>query len=336
MPDPEFASPATILDVARRAGVSRTTVSRVLNDPDRVSDETLQRVRRAAADLQYVPSAAARSLRSGRSGTIALLAGDIAQPFHGGLAKAVAQSAEARNMSLVLSDLDRSGRRLAELLTRLPRQGVDGIIIATEVGLTPPAARAALRDVLGQGVPIVVTVGEHAMPALVTVHANYEGIARAATERLLERGCRHLVLLIGVDEGYHARRLTAGFIDGRTDATDTVVLDGRYEFADAERAVGKHLDAGNPVDGLVVATLPMALGATQALASRGLLVPEHVAMIVCEDVPLAGFVSPGLTTAGIPASDYGEELVRVLDGAIRGVHVEHTALQPQVTVRQSG
>jgi LacI family transcriptional regulator len=334
VPDPESVSPATILDVARLAGVSRTTVSRVLNYPDRVSEDTLRRVRAAADELRYVPSTAARSLRSGRSGTIALLSGDIAQPFHGGLAKAVALSAEARGMSLVLSDLDRSGRRLAELLARLPRQGIDGIIIATEIGFDPPAARAALVEATGLGVPIVVTVGEHDLPELVTLHADFEAIAGLATARLRDRGCRELALLVGIEEGFHARQLRLGF-EATAVTSAPVVLDGKYTFSEAEDAVLKHLAAGKPLDGLVVATLPMALGAWQALGTRGLRVPDDVAIVVCEDVPLAGFVRPGITSVGITASDYGEQLVQALDDAIRGIRSAPDSLLPRLLARES-
>jgi DNA-binding LacI/PurR family transcriptional regulator len=339
VPDPESVSPAepvspaTILDVARLAGVSRTTVSRVLNYPDRVSEDTLRRVRKAADELRYIPSTAARSLRSGRSGTIALLSGDIAQPFHGGLAKAVALSAEARAMSLVLSDLDRSGRRLVEQLSRLPRQGIDGIIIATEVGFAPPAARAALREAIELGIPMVVTVGEHDMPELVTLHANFEAIARLAADRLIGRGCRAFALLVGIEEGYHSRQLRLGF--AAASGSEPVVLDGKYKFAEAEHAVLEHLDAGKPLDGLVVATLPMALGAAQAIESRGLRVPDDVAIVVCEDVPLAGFVRPGITSVGVEATDYGEQLVQALDDAIRGVRSVQEPLEPRLIARAS-
>jgi DNA-binding LacI/PurR family transcriptional regulator len=333
VPDPESASPATILDVARRAGVSRTTVSRVLNYPDRVSDDTLRRVRAAADELHYIPSSAARSLRSGRSGTIALLSGDIAQPFHGGLARAVVLSAEARAMSLVLSDFDRSGRCLVDLLARLPRQGVDGIIIATDVGFAPPAARAALREAIDLGMPIVVTVGDHDMPELVTLHADFQAIAGLATERLKERGCRDLALLVGIEEGFHARQLRRGF--SAAGMSSSAVLDGNYTFAEAEQVVREHLDAGRPLDGLVVASLPMALGAWQALAARGRRVPDDVAIVVCEDVPLAGFVRPGITSVGVEATDYGEQLVQALDDAIRGLRPTVDSLLPRLIARDS-
>ena len=331
---------ATILDVAKLAGVSRTTVSRVLNEPDSVSESLLARVREAAALLNYVPSNAARSLRSGRTGTIALLVGDISQPFHGRLAKAVAQAARARGMSLVLGDLDHSEEVLNEFLSRLPKQGVDGIIIATADNVTSARTRSGIADAISQGVAVVLTMREPSMPNVPALQVDYTEIGRQATARLLADGSS-VALMVGQRDANLGRQLVDGYLAAVTDAggdlvaAASLIVEGGYTFEQSERVVCDLLDHEHPVNGIVVATIPMALGVIHAIEDRGLSVPQDIAVIVCEDVPLAAYTRPGVTTVGVDTDQHGESIVRLLESTIRAEKMSAAPLDIRLTPRQS-
>lgn len=297
-------------------------MSRVYNEPENVSSETLERVRAAAAELQYAPSSLARSLRSGRSGMIALLVGDIAQPFHGALAQAVADVARRRGLRLMLFDLGHSPAQLAAVLRDLPRQAVDGAIIATadnidlpEVGAAIQECRAARLSVV-LGVPSAAGVQESA-GAVEVDHAAGVGMALAA---LADRGSTRPVVLLGAPGGPLAQRMAAGIGSARA-------LSTAYDF-DSTRAAVRGL---TDVDGIVAATTPMALGALAAFAETGRVVP----VVVCEEVPLASQVTPALSTAAVDPRDIAHEMLRLLTDDLDGRHPQARPLRPQLIRRDS-
>jgi DNA-binding LacI/PurR family transcriptional regulator len=314
-------SAATILDVARVARVSRTTVSRVLNEPDRVTEATLARVRHAMDELRYVPNTAARGLRAGRTGLIALLVGDIAQPFHGTLAKAVASAAEQNGLGVVLYDLGHSTARLEDVLRKLPQQGVDGIIIATADDVSTPTVRAALDDCLHHGIVVVASLEYFGDGQVTTIDIDYTIGAKLAGDALRDAGFTAPALMVGDAASPIARLLAIG-------ARPTQVIDAAYSFDAAEEAV--HTLAPD-IDSLIVATLPMALGAVAGLAAVGRILP----LVVCEATSLTRQVRPSFSTAAVPPEDIGEEMVRLVDAAIRGVPVERHTLVARLQRRDT-
>lgn len=312
---------ATILDVARRAGVSRTTVSRVLNEPDRVSPDTLKRVQDAAEALNYAPNSFARGLRSGRTGVIALLVGDISQPFHGSLAQAVAAAAEERGLGVMLYDLGHSTARLESVLRKLPRQGVDGLIIATADDISTAAVADAVADARAQGLAVVTGVEQFGVEGIAFVRTEHAEAPRLALEKLAAAGAQRPALLLGDKHGPIGRQLVLG-------AGEATVIEAGYSFsraADAVHALGPEHDA------LVVTTIPMALGAMSALAAIGRQLP----IIVCEEVPLAAHVTPAFSTAAVPPEETGREMVRLMAALLDGTQVEPRVLRPVYTGRES-
>lgn len=314
-------SAPTILDVARHAGVSRTSVSRVLNEPDRVSPAILKRVHDAAEALHYVPNNIARGLRSGRTGLIALLVGDIAQPFHGSLAQSVARAAEIRGMGVVLYDLAHSTVRLDDVLRKLLRQGVDGIILATADDISTEPIKATISACLAQGLPIVTGVEQAGVDGVDTVHADHSEGARLAVKALRQAGSKSPALLVGDATSPLARQLIIG-------AGGATVIVTEYSFEAAVEAV-LALDAD--IDALIIATLPMALGATSALAGQNRKIP----VVVCEEVPLAHQVTPSFTTSAVATEATGEEMVRLVAAAIDHTTVERTQLRARLIRRET-
>ncbi|WP_347877950.1 LacI family DNA-binding transcriptional regulator [Salinibacterium sp. ZJ454] len=327
-PLPEGFSPPTILDVARRAGVSRTTVSRVLNEPDSVSKDALVRVQQAAAELNYVPSSVARSLRSGRSGTIALLVRDFAQPFNGALAKAVAHAADTRGLNVVLADLGSDDDRLAPVVSRLSRQGVDGIIIATGDDVASGAVYDALAAATARGIAVGITVGDPGDLDISALRVDYRQVGAAATAHLVERGARNIVLLPGPTGGFHSGELRDGYLQSITGHGPERVAWTGYSYDDSLRALTSQLSSDPVVDGIVVGTVPIALGAIRALEAFGLRVPGDVALISCEELPLARHARPAISSMAIDIDRVGHEMVRMVSVAMGGGMPEPIALHP--------
>ncbi|MFD7160556.1 LacI family DNA-binding transcriptional regulator [Kribbella sp. NPDC059898] len=327
---------ATISDVARLAGVSPSTVSRVLNQPEAVIEAKRDRVLTAIAELDYRPSSAARNLRRGSFDTLALLVGDIAQPFHGALAKAVQRAADEQGYSVLLCDLDHSRERLVALLHSLPKRGVDGIIIATADNMNVPPVQAALGELLTQGVAAICgsqSIRSLNVPALLTDRV---AVARDATAHLLEQRRWPIVFLGGGPSTALTREARKGYekacrAAGRESA-ELLVADGDYRAEAAELSIAELLRAGVRPQGIVADNTPMALGAARALASHGLAVPSDVGIVSCEDVPLGEYMQPSLSSIRTDMDDYGRRLVDVLVTAIAGGEVPARTLIPHKLV----
>ncbi|KUL55382.1 hypothetical protein ADL22_00340 [Streptomyces sp. NRRL F-4489] len=323
---------ATISDVARAAGVSPATVSRVLNHPDIVVAEKRNRVLAAVARLNYQPSSAARGLRSGTFDTLALLVGDISQPFHGRLAKAIEQAAEAKGYSVLLCDLDHRTDRLLGFLASLPKRGVDGILLATADDLDTPPVRDALAHLLEQGVAAVSTsqrLPGLSVPAMVM---DYAAAAREATAHLLDRGRWPVACLSGNASSAYSRQILAGYRAACRAAGRRVprrmVLDGDFQAGPARRAMADVLASGTKPEAVLAANVPMALGALRAAADSGLSVPGDLAVISCEDVPMAEYLRPSLSAVGTDLDTYGRQAVELLVAAIEGETVAPVAPMP--------
>ncbi|GLU91136.1 LacI family DNA-binding transcriptional regulator [Agromyces sp. NBRC 114283] len=325
---------ATILDVARLAGVSRTTVSRVLNEPERVTPDTLAKVRAAADRLNFVPSAAARSLRNGRTGTIALLVGDVSQPFHGGLAKTISHEADDLGYSVMLYDLAHSETRLRRVLEKLPKQGVDAVVLATADALVEPETLQALDVLHEHGIPVLTTVDRDDARHALSLGFDYREPARAATSAMAGSGHGPVALLVGTGIGPLGRQLVAGYLDALSPGAPELVVETPYDFDGAQAAAAALLDRAS-VGGILAATVPMAIGAIRAAEARGLRVPDDLVVLSGEEVPLAAQVRPAITTLSAAAERNGHAIMRLLADALAGRDAPRPPLEAELVVRES-
>jgi DNA-binding LacI/PurR family transcriptional regulator len=265
---------AKISDVARAAGVLPATVSCVLNQPDIVTPDKRDRVLAAIARLP------------------AQCAAPRAGPWNGRLAKAVELAAEERGYSILLCDLDHRRDRLTGFLRSLPKRGIDGILIATADDLDVPEVHEALTAFLAQGIAAVTASRRLQSVPVPAVVVDPTSAARDATRHLLDLGRWPIAYLGGGRGSAYSQRLADGYRATCRDAghrtTSRLLLDGGFQTEAARRAVANLLAEVTVPHGLVVANVPMAFGALRALADRGLRVPDDVAIIVCEDVPMAG------------------------------------------------
>jgi DNA-binding LacI/PurR family transcriptional regulator len=322
-----MSSPPTLEQVAALAGVSRATVSRVVNGSPKVSPVVRAQVERAVAKLGYVPNRAARSLVTRRADSVALVASEpharfFSEPFFAGMVRGVSGALAETGVQLLL--LIAQGLPDRQRLQRYVVGGhVDGVLLASLHGDDPlPGAleRAGVPAVLvgrpaGRGV-------DRGAPASY-VDADNRGGAGKAVDHLARRGRRRIATITGpLDMGVGLDRLE-GYRDGLGAAGLTVDEDlveaGDFTEEGGAAAMARLLARpGPPVDAVFAASDLMAAGALRALRVAGRRVPEDVAVVGFEDSAVARYAQPPLTTVRQPIEEMGRQATRMLLAKIAG------------------
>jgi LacI family transcriptional regulator len=327
---------AKISDVASLAGVSTAAVSRILSGDAklRVTDETRERVLAAARELRYVPNNAARSLRTARTRTIALVVPDVTSAVYAELARGAEDEAEARGYALVLGRAERlEGDR--DGLHRLIAEGrVDGVILQLPDG----ASLSTLDDLVGRDTPIVVInsvdEGSHS-----TIVLDDEAGIRTAFDHLRSLGHTAIGYVGGTAANSTALRRLAAYRAAMAEAGLAVNEEWVTALGytgDEGRAAVAALVTGPMPSALVVANLNAGLGVLAEIHERGLRVPTDISIIAMHDVWYADATWPPITTVRMPLRELGAAAVaRVLadDGA--ATHDVITAPVPELRLRAS-
>lgn len=325
-------------DVADLAGVSMKTVSNVVRGFEHVSDDMRSRVQRAIDELDYRPDARGRSLATGRSGMLALVFADVRIPYFSELAHTVSALAADRGYRLLLEQTDGTLEGERAVVSAAEAGIVDGVLFQPS-RLTSTEIARHRRDV-----PVVL-LGEAPAPISVD-HVMIDNVAaaRAATLHLAALGRRRIGFL-GHEEGgqtYTSKVRLLGYQEGLEEAglpldMSLLVASAEVESGAASSALTHALDAGVEFDAIVCRDDLAAIGALRALAERGIRVPEEIAITGWDDVAMASFTSPSLTTVkpdltGLAASalDMLQERVDGFDGVGR-----HRLAEWSLIVRES-
>ncbi|HEY8867990.1 MAG TPA: LacI family DNA-binding transcriptional regulator [Candidatus Limnocylindrales bacterium] len=311
--------PATIADVARRAGVSTATVSRALSGVGRARPETLARVRDAARELGYRPSSVAQSLKFRTTRTLGLIITDIENPFFPQLVRAVEDAAVAEGYAVFLCNAADDVDREAGYLELLVDRRVDGVVIAAS------SLGGRHREWLA-GAPIPVVLVNCSAPGveLPSISSDNRAGGRMAVEHLLALGHRRIGHITATTRHTDA----PDRLQGARDALSAAGMDGKalpVAMSDAgvaggERAAGELLDQGTGLTAIFTYNDLTAIGAMRAVRARGLRVPQDVSIVGFDDIDLASFVDPPLTTVAQSTGAMGRWAVeRLTEGlATRG------------------
>jgi LacI family transcriptional regulator len=322
---------ATIADVALRSGVSTATVSRILSGSAPARPETRERVLAAARDLGYRPSAIARALKRRETRTLGLVVTDITNPFYPQVVRAVEVAAHELGYGIILANGgDDPARELAHLDLLVDRR-VDGIIVASSRMTRHHAAR--LREI---SVPVVLVNDPIAGSGLPTATADHRRGARLAAGHLVELGHRRIGH-ISAPSGHAAAGLRRrGVRDALRQLDEPIVAVGDGGVDGGAAAVPELLRAG--VTGIVAYNDLTAIGALRALREQGARVPADVSLVGFDDIPMAAWTDPPLTTIRQHTEQLGRWAVeRVVLGAIGGAEhrTERVLLEPELVVRSS-
>jgi len=328
--------------VAECANVSRTTVSFVLNNVPgaNISAETRERVLKAARELGYVPNAAARSLASRRTYTLGLvlvrnqshIAGDafLPQVIHG-----LAESTRQAGFRLLLEPVEDVKHTDAYIHLVRSKQ-IDGIVLSG-----PRSDDRQLRALVDEGFPVVL-LGQLPGNSTCFVDVDNRKAARQAVEHLIRLGHRHIGCITNAPQEYTggADRL-AGYCDTLRAADiafdEELVRFGNFVAESGYQAAHSLLKEVSSLTALFVTSDVVAFGAMAAVRERGLSIPDDIALVGFDDVPLARYVDPPLTTVRLPAAELGQRAGQMLISLVQGNHiaVKKILLETELIVRTS-
>lgn len=345
----------TQVDVARLAGVSRATVSYVVNGlaDGRVpiSEETRRRVLEAVKELGYEPDARAQALRSGSTKTIGLILPDIRNPHFWQAADGVEQELRASGYHLLLSTADLDPGHGEDVFKELSRRRIDGLILMSAYILQSEGAQKTLTQLLKRRFPIV-KIGEH--PTIDCVVSNYQAATQEAMAHLFSLQHRRIGFIYGVRPPWESPEIN----DPRVDFAGG--MDRLVTYKDCLRVAGLPVDpalivtCGTTIEdgyqaalwllklpvrptALLVVNDLLAIGALRAANDLGLRVPADLSVIGHDDIPLASYLTPRLTTSSKDMARVGQEAVRLLLARIQDPDRPHQRIdvQARFIVRES-
>jgi LacI family transcriptional regulator len=325
---------ATIRDVAREAGVSVASASRALNAHDNVSADVRARVEAAALALNYVPHWGARSLTRRTSDAIGVVLPDVYGEYFSELVRGIDRVAHAHGKQLLLSNMHGNPHEAAHAV-RAMRGRVDGLLV-----MTPDVACERLFDALSLALPAVLLNAHVAIPGVASVGIDNDGAARTMTHYLVDRGYRRIAFVSGPRHNRDSLARQSGFRAALIEATgerEPIVIPGDYSERSGADAARLLIAGRLQVDAIFCANDMMAVGACGVLADAGIAIGEAVGVAGFDDIPIAHYIAPALTTMNVRIAELGataaEQLIARINGADRAC--DTTILTPQLVTRAS-
>ena len=324
--------PATIRDVARSAGVSVATVSRALNGADNVLPDTRQRIQEAARALRFTPSGAARSLITRRTHTVGALLPDLYGEYFSELIRGIDQAARARGLHLLVSsshgDADEAAKAMRAMNGR-----VDGLIV-----LSPHADAHFLQHNLPTRLPaVLLNTGAELSGHARFVVDNYGG-AQTMRRHLVASGRKRIAFIGGPQGNHEAQERLRGYRAGLKAGAKELIFEGDFSEQSGWLA-GRRIVLSKPrPDAVFAANDMLAVGCLCALREAGLRVPEDVALAGFDDIPIARYITPALTTIRVPIASLGAAALDALAKAVQAPENQtmHTEVMPvELVVRRS-
>lgn len=323
---------ATIKDVATRAGVSVATVSRVLNEKGLVREETVRRVLDAARDLEYVPHGGARSLSMRRTSTVGVVLPDLHGEFFSEVIRGIDLAARARGYHLLVSGSHSDWAEMTAMALAV-RGRVDGLIVMVP-DMDPQEVQARLPG----GVPVVLLNCRGTTTWSIVID-NARG-AEAMVEHLTSLGHEDIAFITGPERNADAAERLRGWRAGLRKAglapREQLLAQGDFSERGGYEAASELLAARQPPTAIFAANDAMAIGALSALREKRLEVPGQIAVVGFDDIPIARFVSPPLTTVSVEIAELGRRAFELfIEGTAGGGMPRMETLDTHLVIRES-
>jgi LacI family transcriptional regulator len=327
-------SKVTIYDVAKQAGVSTATVSKVLNGTGRVSKETIMRVERIVEELQYKPNLLASALKKNRTFTMGLLVPDVLNPFASLLIRAIEDAAFAFDYSVLACSTDNLPEREKKLVDALLSKRFDGIIIAS----SEFSCSSAIKELKKQDVRAVFVdrvLADTPYPIFATDH--YLG-SYLVTEHLVQLGHRKLAIFLEplyLRSSLERLRGFSAALEAYGIAQNSFqVLSGGFGAESGYLLADQILQREDLPTAIVATTDLIAIGVLQKFHEVGIQVPRDISLVGYDDIPLARMAAPPLTTVAQPVTEMSKQIIECL---LREEQQEiaTTLLPPKLVVRAS-
>jgi LacI family transcriptional regulator len=332
----------TIAEVARAAGVSKATVSRVLSGHHKyLKAATRERVEQAIDELEYRPSSVARSLTSKRTHTVGVLVADIANPFYSDVFHGIEDSALSRNYNVFLCNTNYDLERGQTYIQSLVDKHVDGILI-----MTSSFSEAWLAELQRSGVPVIVLDWEMHMRSdtVSAIGVDFQRGIWAAVEHLVNLGHRRFAHVGGPPDLQTSKDRRNAFLQALMasgiDPASVTVVDGNLRIDGGRRAAGRLLSMIPRPTAIFAANDMTAVGVLREALALGIRVPEALSIVGLDDVWLAAETDPPLTTVALPRYEIGQLAMRMLFDLLDKSNSEfinsvYTRVRTSLVIRQS-
>ena len=328
----------TIKEVAEKAGVSASTVSRVVGHYGYVSEKTRRKIRAAIRELDYKPNAIARSMVTKSTRTIGLVITDITNPFFAHLVRGVEEVTWKNGYTLVLANTDENLERERAMVSTLQEKRVDGLIVVPASSNPAPHLNSLLLD----GTPLVLMDRSVKDCGVDVVMVDNEHGAYQAVMHLIDQGYRRIAMIVdNLDISTNTERI-AGYQraleDGGAETDENLVRSCQYTQQSAYTLVAEMLKSPTPPTALFTASNFMTMGAIRAIQEAGLSIPEDIGLVGFDDVSWTTLNNPQLTVVSQPVHDLGKVAAQRLLARMQGdpIGPQEIRLKTHFIVRESG
>jgi DNA-binding LacI/PurR family transcriptional regulator len=314
--------PVTLADIAARAAVTPMTVSRVMNSSGYVHSETRERVLRVAREMNYRRNGLARGLKRQRTETVGMVIGDVANPFAAELTRGVREILEERGYTLFICISEHNPKEDVQAFDSLADHRADGIIVATRAS---KSGNERLEELIESGVPVSLIGRDFRHPQADLVTADHLKGGYEATQHLIQLGHRRIGFIgVSLTQGLRLRRFQ-GYLEALHEhglaAEDQLIVGGRDNAEQMPGYSTEEMGYDGMLKLLALKARPSAvfarndftaMGALNAIKRAGLGIPEDIAVIGYDDIPLASHTSPTLTTVRQPTREQGRTAAEFL------------------------
>ncbi|MCU6795091.1 LacI family transcriptional regulator [Paenibacillus sp. WQ 127069] len=326
----------TIYDIAKEAGVSIATVSKVINRGGRISEKTRNKVIKIMDELNYQPSVVASALTGKQTYTLGLLLPDLANPFFAEIARSIEDRAQEMGFNVVICSTDNSLDKEERYISLLKQKSVDGIIIATGV-----RNDALLKELVRQKLPVALIARD--MPAVavdIVLVDDFQG-GYLATSYLIQNGHKQIAVIAEDTEVMSSKERIRGYRHALEEAgipfNPELVRISDFSVKSGKIAAGELLQGLKACTAVFACNDLLAIGTIQAAREMKLSIPDDLSVVGFDNTILATIVDPPLTTIAQPIQDMGAQVVNMILRHINGGHTmnQRMVLPPELVIRSS-
>jgi DNA-binding LacI/PurR family transcriptional regulator len=330
---------STLKEVAKKANVSITTVSRVINDPEKVNSETRERVREAMEALNFQPNRVAQRLRGnkGRSRLLGLIIPDIQNQFYSSIVRGIEDMSYGKDYAIILCNTDENPEKEKFYLDVLKSESVDGIIL-------PPIRQNGnlIRELLEAKIPVICFDRKLSSESIDTVIVDNEMGGYMAASHLLEAGHKKIAVITSSLQFTSFEDRLRGYenalVDSGIEINENLIKKGDHRKSETGKQLALELlDQDPKPTAIFVLNNQMALGAIEAINERKLKIPDDISIVGFDDIQWARVISPSITVIRQPAYEMGRRIAELFFQKVKDPEREpvQIILQPKLIVRQS-
>ncbi|MCY6354650.1 LacI family DNA-binding transcriptional regulator [Clostridium sp. ZS2-4] len=331
----------TIYDIAKQSGVSRATVSRVINNSGYVKEETRENVLKAIKELNYTPSAIARSLSTNKTNTIGVVVPEINDPFFGEIIKGISQAAEKYDLNIILFDTADSPEKEMKALKLLRQQRIEGIMI-TPTSTEHKLNSEYLNTLQNLGLPIVLMDGHVKYENFSGVFIDHVKGAYDGTEALIKSGHRKIAIINGNMNSRPAKERFMGYKEALNDNNipldDRYIFYGNYNYETAYEITKKILKMQDRPTAIFVCSNRMSLGCIKAFNEENIKIPENMAIVGFDKLDVINILGMNISFVNGPTGELGKVGMKMLVDIINNKNmrqINRITLLPELVLKGS-